>query len=47
MENLGTRTGTTHASITNRTQEMEKRISDIEDTTEDANTKKTPNIKHF
>ena len=31
MENLGKRTGTTDASITNRIQEMEERISGIED----------------
>ena len=31
MENLGKRTGTTDASITNRIQEMEERISGVED----------------
>jgi hypothetical protein len=32
MESLGKKTGTTDASITNRIQEMEGRISPIEDT---------------
>jgi hypothetical protein len=32
MENLGKWTKTTEASITNRTQEMEERISGTEDT---------------
>jgi hypothetical protein len=32
VENLGKRTGTTEASITNRRQEMEERISGIDDT---------------
>jgi hypothetical protein len=31
MENLGKRTGTTDASIINRIQEMEERISGVED----------------
>jgi uncharacterized coiled-coil protein SlyX len=30
MNNLGTRTGTSEASLNNRIQEMEERISDIE-----------------
>jgi hypothetical protein len=34
MENLGKRTETTHASITNKVPEMEERTSDIEDTIE-------------
>jgi predicted lipase len=34
MENLEKTTGTTDASITNRIQEMEKRISCVEDTLE-------------
>ena len=34
MENLGKRTGTAEVSITNRIQEMEERISGIEDTIE-------------
>ena len=37
MENLGKRTGTTKTSITNRIQEIEERISDTEDTTEEIN----------
>ena len=37
MENLGKRTGTTEASITNRIQEIEERISDTEDTIEEIN----------
>ena len=32
MENLGKRTGTREASITNRIQEMEERVSGVEDT---------------
>ena len=35
MENLGKWTGTTEASITNRVQEIEKRISGTEDTIEE------------
>ena len=35
MENLGKRTGTTHASLTNRRQEIEERISGIDDTIEE------------
>ena len=38
MENLGKRTGTTDASITNRIQEMGERISDVEDTIEETDT---------
>jgi uncharacterized coiled-coil protein SlyX len=37
MENLGKGTGSTDANITNRIQEMEERISDIEDTIEEMN----------
>ena len=37
MENLGKLTGTTETSITNRIQEIEKRISDTEDTIEEIN----------
>ena len=37
MENLGKRTGTTETSITNRIQEVEERISDTEDITEEIN----------
>ena len=35
MKNLGKRTGTTDASITNRIQETEEIISDVEDTIEE------------
>jgi hypothetical protein len=35
MEKLGKRSGVTDASITNRTQEIEERISGMEDTIED------------
>ena len=35
MENLDKWTGTTASSITNRVQEMEERISDVEDTSEE------------
>ena len=35
MENLGKRTGATDASITNRIQEMEEKISGSEDTLEE------------
>ena len=35
MENLGKRSGITDISITNRIQEIEERISCIEDTVED------------
>ena len=38
MENLGKRSGGTDASITNRIQEIEERISGIEDTIEDIDT---------
>jgi hypothetical protein len=38
MENLRKRTRTTDACNTNRIQEMEERISDIEDTIEEMNT---------
>jgi len=38
MENLGTRTGTTVVSITNRIQEMEERTSDVNDTVEEIDT---------
>jgi hypothetical protein len=34
MTNLGTQTGTTEASLTNTIQEMEERVSCIEDTIE-------------
>jgi hypothetical protein len=38
MKNLGKRTGTTDASITNRVQEMKKRISGLEGTIEETDT---------
>ena len=44
MENLGKRTGTTDASITNRTQ-MEERISGIEDTIEEIDTTVNENVR--
>jgi hypothetical protein len=37
MKNLGKRTRTTDISITNRIHEMEERITDIEDMTEEIN----------
>jgi hypothetical protein len=39
MENLGKRSRTTDANITNRLQEIEERISGIEDIIEDIDTK--------
>jgi hypothetical protein len=44
MENLGKRTGTTDANITNRTQ-MEERISGIEDTIEEIDTTVNENVR--
>jgi hypothetical protein len=38
LENLGKRSGVIDASSTNRTQEIEERISGAEDTTENINT---------
>ena len=38
MENLGKQTGITDASITNRIQEIEERISGVEDTIEEIET---------
>jgi DNA-binding Lrp family transcriptional regulator len=35
MENIGKRIGTTETSITNRIQEMEERISSVENTIEE------------
>ena len=46
MENLGKRTGFTNTSITNRIQEMEERISGIEDTLEDSDTSVKENVKY-
>jgi hypothetical protein len=45
MENLGKRTGTTDTSITNRIQEMEDRISGVEDRTEEIDTSVKENVK--
>ena len=45
MENLGKRAGVTDASITNRIQEMEERISGIEDTIENIDTAVKENTK--
>jgi hypothetical protein len=50
IENLGKRSGVIHASITNRIQKREERISGVEniDTTfkENAKCEKPPNPKH-
>ena len=54
IENLEKRPGVVHASITNRIQEIEERISGAEDTKENiditvrenAKCKKDPNLKH-
>jgi hypothetical protein len=46
MENIGKRTGFTNTSITNRIQEMEERISGIEDTLEDSDTSVKENVKY-
>ena len=47
IENLGKRSEITDVSITNRIQEIEERISSIEDTIEETDTlsKKIQNIK--
>ena len=45
MENLGKQTGTTDASITNRIQEMEERISGIEDMLEEINSLVKGNVE--
>ena len=45
MENLGKRTGMIDISITNRIQEMEERISGIEDTIEEIDTPVKENCK--
>ena len=47
MKNLGKRSEITDVSITNRIQEIEERISSIEDTIEETDTlsKKIQNIK--
>ena len=45
MENLGKTTETSDASITNRIQEMEERISSIEDTIEEIDMSIKENVK--
>jgi hypothetical protein len=45
MENLGKRTETTDASITNRIQEMEEKMSDLEYTIEEMDTSVKENAK--
>ena len=45
LENLGKRSGVIYASITNRIQEMEKRISGAEDTIENMKTTIKENVK--
>ena len=45
LENLGKRSGVIHASITNRLQEIEERISGVEDTIENTDTKVKENAK--
>ena len=48
MENIGKRSGITDVSITNRIQEIEERISGVEDTVEEFTQlpKKIQNIKN-
>jgi hypothetical protein len=46
MKNLGKRSGITDASITKRTQEIEERISGVEDTAEGIHTTVKENTKH-
>ena len=46
MENLGKRSWATDASINNRIQEIEERISGLEDTLEDIDTIVKENTKH-
>ena len=45
MENIGKKTRTTNASITNNIQEMEERISSVEDTIEEIHTLFKENVK--
>ena len=49
IENVGQRTGTTDTRITNGVQEMEERISDIEDMIEETDTsvKENTNQRSF
>jgi hypothetical protein len=44
-KSLGTRTGSSEASLTNRTQEMEERISGIEDKTEEMDVSVKEDVK--
>ena len=44
-KNLGKKTGTTEVSITNRLQEMEERISGVEDTMEEIDVSVKENVK--
>jgi hypothetical protein len=46
MENLGKWSGITDVSITNRTQEIEERISGLEDTEEEIDPTLKENSKH-
>ena len=46
MKNLGKRTEKLYISTTNKTQEMEERISDIEDIIQEIDTKKFLNLKN-
>jgi hypothetical protein len=46
MENLGKRSGITDISITNRIQEIEGKISCVEDTIEEVDTTVKGNSKH-
>jgi hypothetical protein len=45
IKSLGKRSGVTNSSITNRTQEIEERISGVEDTLEDIDTTVKENAK--
>jgi restriction endonuclease len=45
IENLGKRTGTTDTNITNRVQEMEERLSGVEDMIEEIDTPAKENVK--
>jgi hypothetical protein len=45
MENLGKRTGTTDASITNRIQKMKESVSGVEDMTEEIDTLVKESVK--
>ena len=46
MENLGKRSETTDASINHRIQEIEEKISGVDDTLEDTDTMVKENSKH-